>query len=342
VWGFGLSLNKVISIDAMGGDNSPGVSIEGLSIALKNLDNFSAILYGDEEKIKTEVEKNSISKNKIDIIHCNKVVPMDAKPIDAIRRIGKESSMWGCIKSVSDNNSEIAISAGNTGALMGLSAIILKKLDGIERPAIASYWPNKNGRSVVLDLGANVEVSSNQLVQFGILGYAYALTVLEKENPSVGLLNIGHEEMKGTESIQEASQKMKKLFEDNYIGYVEGDDISLGKSDVVVTDGFTGNIALKTAEGTAKLIGHFMSDAFKKSFLGRLSYLIGINSFKELKDKMDPRELNGGVFLGLNGLVVKSHGGTDAIGFSKAIEFSLKLSHSKMSKTIKKLVSKNI
>ena len=214
MWGFGLSLNKVISIDAMGGDNSPGVCIAGLSMALKNLDNFSAILYGDEEKIKTEVEKNSISKNKIDIIHCNKVVPMDAKPIDAIRRIGKESSMWGCIKSVSDNNSEVALSAGNTGALMGLSAIILKKLDGIERPAIASYWPNKNGRSVVLDLGANVEVSSNQLVQFGILGYAYALYSFGKRIiPSVGLLNIGHEEMKGTESIQEASQGMKRLFQ---------------------------------------------------------------------------------------------------------------------------------
>ena len=267
---------------------------------------------------------------------------MDAKPIDAIRRIGKESSMWGCIKSVSDGNSDIAISAGNTGALMGLSAIILKKLEGIERPAIASYWPNINGRSVVLDLGGNIEVSSDQLVQFGILGYAHALSALEKQNPSIGLLNIGHEEMKGTENIQEASKKMTNLFNENYIGYVEGDDISLGKSDVVVTDGFTGNIALKTAEGTAKLIAHFMSDAFKKSFLGKLSYLVGIKSFQILKDKMDPRELNGGVFLGLNGLVVKSHGGTDALGFSKALEFSLKLNQSKMSKTIESLVNKNI
>ena len=267
---------------------------------------------------------------------------MDTKPIDAIRKIGKESSMWGCIKSVSDGNADVAISAGNTGALMGLSAIILKKLEGIERPAIASYWPNINGRSVVLDLGGNIEVSSDQLVQFGILGYAHALSALEKQNPSIGLLNIGHEEMKGTENIQEASKKMTNLFNENYIGYVEGDDISLGKSDVVVTDGFTGNIALKTAEGTAKLIAHFMSDAFKKSFLGKLSYLVGIKSFQILKDKMDPRELNGGVFLGLNGLVVKSHGGTDALGFSKALEFSLKLNQSKMSKTIESLVNKNI
>lgn len=337
-----MNSNKVISIDAMGGDNSPSVIIEGLSIALNNFDNFSAILFGDEDKIKSEIKKNSISENKIEIIHCEKVVPMDAKPIDAIRRIGKKSSMWGCIKSVSDGNSDIAISAGNTGALMGLSAIILKKLEGIERPAIASYWPNINGRSVVLDLGGNVEVSSDQLVQFAILGYAHALSALEKQNPSIGLLNIGHEEMKGTENIQEASKKMTSLFNKNYIGYIEGDDISLGKSDVVVTDGFTGNIALKTAEGTAKLIAHFMSDAFKKSFLGKLSYLVGIKSFQILKDKMDPRELNGGVFLGLNGLVVKSHGGTDAIGFSKAIEFSLKLNQSKMIKTIESLVNKNI
>ena len=313
-----------------------------MAMYLNNFDNFSAILFGDKDKIKSEIKKNSISENKIEIIHCEKVVPMDAKPIDAIRKIGKESSMWGCIKSVSDGDADVAISAGNTGALMGLSAIILKKLEGIERPAIASYWPNINGRSVVLDLGGNIEVSSDQLVQFGILGYAHALSALEKQNPSIGLLNIGHEEMKGTENIQEASKKMTNLFNENYIGYVEGDDISLGKSDVVVTDGFTGNIALKTAEGTAKLIAHFMSDAFKKSFLGKLSYLVGIKSFQILKDKMDPRELNGGVFLGLNGLVVKSHGGTDALGFSKALEFSLKLNQSKMSKTIESLVNKNI
>ena len=229
-----MNSNKVISIDAMGGDNSPSVIIEGLSIALNNFDNFSAILFGDEDKIKSEIKKNSISENKIEIIHCEKVVPMDAKPIDAIRRIGKESSMWGCIKSVSDGNSDIAISAGNTGALMGLSAIILKKLEGIERPAIASYWPNINGRSVVLDLGGNVEVSSDQLVQFAILGYAHALSALEKQNPSIGLLNIGHEEMKGTENIQEASKKMTSLFNENYIGYIEGDDISLGKSEQLV------------------------------------------------------------------------------------------------------------
>lgn len=336
-----MSSNKVISIDAMGGDEGLCVTVEGLSIALRENNNFSAILFGNESEIKTELNKYSNINKKVEIVHCDKVVPMDAKPIDAIRRIGKESSMWGCIKSVGDGNASVALSSGNTGALMGLSTIILRTIDGIERPAISSLWPNRNGNSVVLDLGANVEVSSSQLVQFGILGYAYALSILEKSNPSIGLLNIGHEEMKGTENIQKASEGMKKLFKENYIGYVEGDGISLGKSDVVVTDGFTGNIALKTAEGTAKLVGQFMSDIFKKSLMGRLGYLIGRSSFMELKNKMDPRELNGGVFLGLNGLVVKSHGGTDSIGFSKAIEFSLRLSESNMFETIKKFVNKN-
>ena len=196
-----MSSNKVISIDAMGGDEGLCVAVEGLSIALDKNDNFSAILFGDEPEIKSELKKYSNINKKVEIVHCGKVVPMDAKPIDAIRRIGKESSMWGCIKSVGDGNASVALSAGNTGALMGLSTIILRTIDGIERPAISSLWPNINGNSVVLDLGANVKVSSSQLVQFGILGYAYALSILEKSNPSIGLLNIGHEEMKGTENI---------------------------------------------------------------------------------------------------------------------------------------------
>ena len=223
---------------------------------------------------------------------------------------------------------------------MGLSTIILRPIDGIERAAISSLWPNKSSYSVVLDLGANIEVTSDQLVQFGILGYSYAKSVFDKDNPTIGLLNIGHEEMKGTEIIQEASLKMKDLFSKDYIGYVEGDNLSLGKSDVVITDGFTGNIALKTAEGTARLIGHFIADVFGSSIRGKLSYLIGKTAFRSLKDKMDPRELNGGVFLGLNGLVVKSHGGTDILGFSKAIEFSTKLSQSNISSETKKLISK--
>ena len=324
----------------MGGDNGIDITIEGACLAMKRQKDLSVIFFGNESLIIKKLKNIEHSKDRIEVIHCDKVVEMDTKPIDAIRRVGKESSMWGCINAVSEGKADIAISAGNTGALMGLSTIILRTIDGIERAAISSLWPNKTSHSVVLDLGANVEVTSDQLVQFGILGYSYAKSVFSKNDPTIGLLNIGHEEMKGTEIIQDASIKMKELFSGDYIGYVEGDNLSLGKSDVVVTDGFTGNIALKTAEGTARLIGHFISDVFGGSTMGKLGYLIGKSAFRALKDKMDPRELNGGVFLGLNGLVVKSHGGTDILGFSKAIEFSTKLSQNDISSEIKKLIAK--
>ena len=333
-------MSKIISIDAMGGDSGLDVTIEGVCLALKKQKEISILLYGNKDLILEKLKNFNYNNSKIEIINCNKIVSMDAKPLDAIRKVGKESSMWGCISAVSEGKADVAISAGNTGALMGLSSIILRTIEGIERPAISSLWPNKSNFSVVLDLGANIEVTSDQLVQFGILGYSYAKSVFNKNNPSVGLLNIGHEEMKGTGIIQEASEKMKDLFSNDYIGYVEGDNLSLGKSDVVITDGFTGNIALKTAEGTARLIGYFIKDVFSNSYSGKLGYFIGRSAFKALKDKMDPRELNGGVFLGLNGLVVKSHGGTDPLGFSKAIEFSTKLSQSVISKEINKLLDK--
>jgi len=333
-------LGKIVSIDAMGGDHGLDVTINGACLALKSQKELSIILFGDESLIRKKLKNQIYPIDRVEVIHCSKVVEMDTKPIDAIRRIGKDSSMWGCINAVCQGRADVAISSGNTGALMGLSTIILRTIDGIERAAISSLWPNKVDYSVVLDLGANIEANSDQLVQFGILGYSYAKSVFGKNNPTIGLLNIGHEEMKGTEVIQEASLKMKDLFPKNYIGYVEGDNLSLGKSDVVITDGFTGNIALKTAEGTARLIGHFVSDIFASTIRGKLGYLIGKSAFRALKDKMDPRELNGGVFLGLNGLVVKSHGGTDIIGFSKAIEFSTKLSQSKISSEIKKLIAK--
>ena len=333
-------MGKIVSIDVMGGDHGLDITIDGVCLALKNQKELSVLLFGDENLINDRLKNKIYPINKVKVIHCSKVVEMDTKPIDAIRRVGKDSSMWGCINAVSEGKADVAISAGNTGALMGLSTIILRTIDGIERAAISSLWPNKSNYSVVLDLGANIEVTSDQLVQFGILGYSFAKSVFNKDNPTIGLLNIGHEEMKGTEIIQEASLKMKDLFAKNYIGYVEGDNLSLGKSDVVITDGFTGNIALKTAEGTARLIGHFISDVFASSTRGKLGYLIGKSAFKALKDRMDPRELNGGVFLGLNGLVVKSHGGTDILGFSKAIEFSTKLSQPDISSETKKLIAK--
>ena len=267
---------------------------------------------------------------------------MDAKPADAIRRIGKDSSMWMSIASCANNESDVVLSAGNTGALMALSKLILKTVDGIERPAITALWPNPKGNSVVLDLGANIDVSPNQLIQFGIMGYAYAICVLKKENPKIAILNIGHEEIKGSNNLQEANDKLKNIFNDNFIGFVEGDDLSKGTADVIITDGFTGNVALKTAEGIAKLIAFYLTDSLKSSLTGKLGMFIAQNSLKSLKDKIDPRGNNGGFFLGLNGLVVKSHGGTDFLGFSNAIQFSVNLARSDVSKKISDLIEENI
>ena len=323
----------------MGGDNGIDVTIEGACLAMKKQKELSVIFFGNESLIIEKLKNIEYSKDKIDVIHCDKVVEMDTKPIDAIRRVGKESSMWGCISAVSEGKADIAISAGNTGALMGLSTIILRTIDGIDRAAISSLWPNKTSHSVVLDLGANVEVASDQLVQFGILGYSYAKSVFNKNNPTIGLLNIGHEEMKGTEILQDASLKMKELFSRDYIGYVEGDNLSLGKSDVVVTDGFTGNIALKTAEGTASFFTNSLKVSLKKSIFSKLGYFLAKKSLEGFRAHMDPRKYNGAVFLGLNGVVVKSHGGTDSFGFANAIGVAYDMAKYNFIEDLKKKLS---
>ena len=326
----------------MGGDFGPEVTVKGLSHALDQLDNVHANLFGNENEIRNVLDKYPSLNKKLDIIHTENFVPMDAKPADAIRRIGKDSSMWLSIDSCAKKESDVVLSAGNTGALMALSKLILKTVDGIERPAITALWPNPKGNSVVLDLGANIDISANQLVQFGIMGYAYALCVLKNENPKVAILNIGHEEMKGSNNLQEAYDKLSNIFSSNFIGFVEGDDLSKGTSDVIITDGFTGNVALKTAEGIAKLIAHYLSDSLKSSLTGKLGMFIAQKSLKSLKEKIDPRGNNGGFFLGLNGLVVKSHGGTDFVGFSNAIQFSVNLARSDISKKIADLIGENI
>ena len=326
----------------MGGDFGPEVTVKGLDHALRKLDNVHANLFGDKESINKVLNKYPSLSSKVDIFHTEVFVPMDAKPVDAVRRIGKESSMWLSIDSCAKNNSDVILSAGNTGALMALSKIILRTINGIERPAITALWPNPDGESVVLDLGANIDVSTNQLVQFGIMGYAYAVCVLKKENPRIAILNIGHEDTKGSNDLQEASEKLSNLFKDNFIGFVEGDDLSKGASDVIITDGFTGNVALKTAEGIAQLMKHYTFDSLKSSFFGRLGMFIAQNSLRSLKSKIDPRRSNGGFFLGLNGLVVKSHGGADFLGFSNAIDFSVNLARSNISKKIQDLIGENI
>ena len=326
----------------MGGDFGPDVTVKGLDHALKKLDNVHANLFGNEELINEVLIKYPSLSSKVDIFHTEKFVPMDAKPIDALRRIGKGSSMWMSIDSCAKSNSDVILSAGNTGALMALSKIILRTIEGIERPAITALWPNPEGESVVLDLGANIDVSTNQLVQFGIMGYAYAVCVLKKEKPKVAILNIGHEDTKGSNDLQDASEKLSSLFNERFIGFVEGDDLSKGTSDVIITDGFTGNVALKTAEGIAQLMKRYMFDSLKSSLSGKLGMFIAQNSLRSLKSKIDPRRSNGGFFLGLNGLVVKSHGGTDYLGFSNAIEFSVNLARSNISKKIQDLIGENI
>ena len=326
----------------MGGDFGPEVTVKGLNHALDQIDNVHANLFGNENEIQEVLKKYPSLAKKLTIFHTDNFVPMDAKPADAIRRIGKDSSMWMSIASCANNESDVVLSAGNTGALMALSKLILKTVDGIERPAITALWPHPKGSSVVLDLGANLDVSPNQLIQFGIMGYAYAICVLKKENPKIAILNIGHEEIKGSNNLQEAYDKLNNIFNDNFIGFVEGDDLSKGTADIIITDGFTGNVALKTAEGIAKLIAFYLADSLKSSLTGKLGMFIAQNSLKSLKNKIDPRGNNGGFFLGLNGLVVKSHGGTDFIGFSNAIQFSVNLARSDISKKISDLIEENI
>jgi glycerol-3-phosphate acyltransferase PlsX len=254
---------------------------------------------------------------------------MDAKPSQALRRGRWKSSMWLAIQAVRDGQAHAVVSAGNTGALMAMSKFCLKTVKGIDRPAIAAIWPTVDAECIVLDVGANVGADTRQLVEFGLMGAAMARALLGMEKPSIGLLNIGVEEVKGVEQIREAAAILKSApLPICYHGFIEGDDIGHGTVDVVVTDGYTGNIALKTAEGTAKQIAEYLRAAMGQSFLSRLGALLAQGAFRALKEKMDPRQLNGGIFLGLNGIVVKSHGGTDATGFASAVDLAYEMASS--------------
>jgi glycerol-3-phosphate acyltransferase PlsX len=254
---------------------------------------------------------------------------MDAKPSQALRRGRWKSSMWLAIEAVRDGHADAVVSAGNTGALMAMSKFCLKTIRGADRPAIAAIWPTIDAECIVLDVGANVGADSRQLVEFTLMGAAMARALFGMERPSVGLLNIGVEEVKGVEEIRKAAAVLKEApLPIRYHGFIEGDDIGRGVVDVVVTDGFTGNIALKTAEGTAKQIGEYLRAAMGRSLLARLGAVLAQGAFRALKEKMDPRQLNGGIFLGLNGIVVKSHGGTDATGFASAVDLAYEMASS--------------
>lgn len=321
-----------LSIDAMGGDNAPDIVVKGIEYFLTNEGEGRRArfqLHGDAALLAPLLDGAPRTRERSEVFHTEKTISMDDKPSHALRK-GKDSSMWNAVASVKGGKAGIAVSAGNTGALMAMSKLQLRTKKGVQRPAIAASWPNLSGEmTVVLDVGANVECDAAQLTEFAILGEAYFRAVFGKENPSVGLLNVGTEEGKGNTIIKAAHERLSQSqLGLNYIGFVEGNNISSGDVDVVITDGFTGNIALKTAEGTAKLISTFFSQALNDNLWSKFTTALNIVALRKLKKKMDPRRANGGVFLGLNGIVVKSHGGTDHIGYANALNIAMGLAES--------------
>lgn len=303
----------------MGGDKAPRIIVSGANIARQRHPQAEFLMFGREDEIKPLLDKMAKLRKITTLIHSDDVVRSDEKPSIAMRT-GRKSSMRFAINAVREGRADAIVSAGNTGALMGMAKFVLKTLPGIDRPAIASYFPTLKGETVMLDLGANVHCHARNLVDFAVMGTACARIVLGVQEPIFGLLNVGSEEIKGHEALHEASAILREIeLPGRFIGFVEGDDIAKGTLDVVVTDGFTGNIALKTAEGTAKLVNEYVRRTFKSSLLAGLGYLFARPALRKLKHRIDPRQYNGAIFLGLNGIVVKSHGGTDALGFANAI-----------------------
>jgi glycerol-3-phosphate acyltransferase PlsX len=325
-----MSKKISIAIDAMGGDNSPSKTIEGVKYFLnkyKSQSDFVLNLFGKEEEIKKKLKDFNISTNSINIINSDRTVSDEETPLTAVKN-SKNTSMWNCIKHQLDGKSDISLSAGNTGVLLVISRMILKMMNEVNKPALAGLWPNQNGMNVVLDLGANIECNDQNLVDFAELGSALFKSLFPNEKPKVSLLNVGSEEIKGTEMLKTAYKRLKDLSnEDNFIfkGYIEGNNIMSGDSNVIVTDGFTGNIALKTAEGTAKFITKNLKKTLTENILSKISLIFSYFSLRKFRDKLDPRKYNGAIFLGLNGPVVKSHGGIDSIGFFYSIDLCYKI-----------------
>ncbi len=325
-----MSKKITIAIDAMGGENSPQKTVKGVHLFLKknrSQNDFILNLFGDKKKIKPELEKLSIPDNLVKIIHSDSVVSDEETPLTAIKN-SKNTSMWNCLQSQINGDADISLSAGNTGVLLVISRMILKMMNEVSKPALAGLWPNEKGMNVVLDLGANIECDENNLVDFAELGSALYKSLYPEDKPLVSLLNIGSEEIKGTETLKKAFKKLSYLSnENNFIfkGYLEGNNIMKGDSNVIITDGFTGNVALKTAEGTAKFITDNLKKSLTKNIVTKLSLLFSYFALKKFKDKLDPRKYNGAILLGLNGPVVKSHGGTDSIGFYNSINLCYKI-----------------
>lgn len=324
-----MGAELTIALDVMGGDHGPSVVIPGAAISLERHPNSRYLLVGDAEKIAPELAKHPSLAARSEVVHTDIAISMDEKPSQALRKGRWKSSMWLAIEAVRDGKAHAVVSAGNTGALMAMSKFCLRTLHGIERPAIAAVWPTIDAECIVLDVGANVGADARQLIEFALMGAAMARALFSLDNPTVGLLNIGVEEVKGLEEIRNASQALRSMeVPFDYRGFIEGNNVGQGLVDVVVTEGFTGNIALKTAEGTARQIGAYLRAAMNRSLVSRIGAFLARGAFEALKEKMDPRELNGGVFLGLNGIVIKSHGGTDAMGFASAIDVGYDMANS--------------
>ena len=325
-----MSKKISIAIDAMGGDNAPDKTIEGIKLFLdknKSTNDFILNIFGKENIIKEKFDKYNIKSNFVNIIHSNTVVSDEETPLTAVKN-SKNTSMWNCIYHQIEGKSDISLSAGNTGVLLVISRMILKMMSEVSKPALAGLWPNQNGMNVVLDLGANIECNEQNLIDFAELGSALFKSLFPYEKPKVSLLNVGSEEIKGTELLKATSKRLKDLSsEENFIykGYIEGNNIMSGESNVIVTDGFTGNIALKTAEGTAKFITQNLKESLTKNIITKISLIFSYFSLKKFKEKLDPRKYNGAIFLGLNGPVVKSHGGIDSTGFYHSIDLCYKI-----------------
>ena len=325
-----------IAVDAMGGDGSPKKIIDGIILNHKsNKENFFRI-FGDKEIIQKLI-KGKVDEKFYEIIHTDKSVKSTDSPLEAAKR-GKDTSMWLSIESVKKKDSDIVISAGNTGALLVIAKLNLKMIENIDKPALSALWPNRKGMSVVLDLGANIECSSKNLKDFSIMGASLYKSLYPQENPNVALLNIGSEELKGNEIIKETFQILNDNKNDdfNFSGYIEGNELMNGDVNVIVSDGFTGNVALKTAEGTANFITSELKKALTGNLIGKISSFLNISNLKKFKERLDPRLYNGAIFIGLDSPVVKSHGGTDYIGFANSLDVCNRIIKGNLINKIKK------
>jgi phosphate acyltransferase len=309
-----------IALDAMGGDVGASVVVPGAELSLQRHPDIEFLLFGDQVAVAPLIRGRLKAASRL--IHTDVAVRMDDKPSQALRNGRWKSSMWLAIDALKKGEADVTVSAGNTGALMAMAKFNLKTMPGISRPAIAALWPTLTGEAIALDLGASIGADAQHLVDLAVMGSAMARVLFDLDRPTVGLLNIGVEEVKGLEPVREAGRILReaKLPDFDYIGFIEGTTIGEGTVDVVVSEGFAGNIALKAAEGTARQFAQYLRNAMDRTLRGRLGYLLARDAFAMLRDKMDPRKSNGGVFLGLNGIVIKSHGGTDAEGFAAAID----------------------